>query len=101
MITGMNESKILTKHISCECKCKFNRRKCTSNQWWNNNKFWCECNKHLICEKDYIWNPSTCSCENEKRLASIMDDSLFTCDEVIELYDEKRKTVPPNFDKKN
>ena len=23
MITGINESKILTKHISCKCKCKF------------------------------------------------------------------------------
>ena len=23
MTIGINESKILTKHISCECKCKF------------------------------------------------------------------------------
>ena len=23
MITGINGSKILTKHISCQCKCKF------------------------------------------------------------------------------
>ena len=28
MITGKNQSTILTKHISCECKCKFDRRKC-------------------------------------------------------------------------
>ena len=27
MITGINESKTLTKHISCECKCKFDRKK--------------------------------------------------------------------------
>ena len=27
MITGINESKTLTKHISCECKCKCDRRK--------------------------------------------------------------------------
>ena len=33
MITGINESKTLTKHISCECKCKFDRTKCSSNQW--------------------------------------------------------------------
>ena len=37
MITGVNELKTLTKHISCKCKCKFNRKKCNSNQWWNNN----------------------------------------------------------------
>ena len=27
MITGINESKTLTKHLSCECKCKFDGRK--------------------------------------------------------------------------
>ena len=24
---------------SCECKCKFDGRKCISDQWWNNDKF--------------------------------------------------------------
>ena len=38
MITGINESKSLTKHISCDCKCKFDRTKCKLNQWWNNDK---------------------------------------------------------------
>ena len=42
MITVINESKRLTKHISCECKCKFDGRKCKSDQWWNSNKCWCE-----------------------------------------------------------
>ena len=27
-----NESKTLTKHISCECRCKFDGRKCNSDQ---------------------------------------------------------------------
>ena len=30
MITGIIESKTLTKHISCKCKCKFDGRKCNS-----------------------------------------------------------------------
>ena len=38
MIRGINESKTLTKHISCECKCKFDGKKCNSDQWWNNDK---------------------------------------------------------------
>ena len=33
MITGINESKTLIKHLSCECKCKFDGTKCKSNQW--------------------------------------------------------------------
>ena len=32
MITGINESKTLIKHISCNCRCKFNGRKCSSKQ---------------------------------------------------------------------
>ena len=51
MITGIIESKTLTKHISCECKCKVDRTKCGSNQLWNNDKYWCECKKNYICEK--------------------------------------------------
>ena len=38
MITGINKSKTLTRHISCECKCKFDGRKYNSNQWRNNYK---------------------------------------------------------------
>ena len=84
MITGIKESKTLTKQISCKCKCKFNERKYNSDQWWNNNKCRCECNKCRVCEKDYIWNLYTCSCENGKYLESIMDDSANRCDEIIE-----------------
>ena len=32
IIAGINKSKTLTKHMSCECKCKFDGRKCNSDQ---------------------------------------------------------------------
>ena len=54
--------------------------------------------KRHVCEKDYIWNPATCSCENAKYLASIIDDSVITCDKII---DEETKTVTTNFNEKN
>ena len=38
MKTGINESKTITKHISCKCKCNFYGRKCNSNQQQNNHK---------------------------------------------------------------
>ena len=47
--------------MSYVCKCKFGGRKCNSNQNWKNDKCRCEWKKHHICEKDYIWNPATCS----------------------------------------
>ena len=30
-----------------------------------------------------------------------MDDSVITCDKVIEPYDEQTKTIPTNFNEKN
>ena len=83
MITGINEPKTLTKDISCECKCKFDRRKCNSSQWWNNDKCQCECKKRYVCEKDYVWNPALCNNENGNNLASIM--AKITCDETIDI----------------
>ena len=42
-------------------------------------------------EKIIFWNPATCSCENGKYLASILDDSAIICDEVIESYEKETK----------
>ena len=53
MITWINESKILRKHISCEYKCKSDGTKFNSNQWWNNDKCRCKCKKEHICDKDF------------------------------------------------
>ena len=89
MITGINEWKTLRKDTSYECKCKFDGKKCNSNQWWNYDKCRCECKKHHICEKGYAWNPGTCNCENVKDSASIMNDSAIVCDDVIESCDGK------------
>ena len=86
-------------YISCECKCKFDRRKYKSNQWWNNDKCHCGCEKH-ICKKDYVCNPATCNYENGRYSASIMDYSAIICDEVIDSLDEKIKSVPSSFNEK-
>ena len=53
-MTRMNESKTLKKHISCKYKCKFDGRKCNSNQNWNNDKCHCECKnpkRHHVSER--------------------------------------------------
>ena len=67
-------------------------------------------------KKKIVWNPATCSCKNGKYLASIMDDSSITCDEIKESYDEdtdaedksnneanlynEAKTIPTNSNEK-
>ena len=32
-----------------------------------------------MCARNYVWNPATCG----KHLASIIDDPVITCDEII------------------
>ena len=64
MIGGINESKTLANHISYKCKCRFDGRICNLDQWWNNDKCRCKCKKRHVCEKKYVWNSATCSCEN-------------------------------------
>ena len=54
MITGINQLKTLAKHISCECKCKFDGRDCNSDQRWSNDKYRCKCNKRHVFEKDCL-----------------------------------------------
>ena len=36
IITGIDESRTLTKHVSCRCKCKFDGRRYNLNYWQNN-----------------------------------------------------------------
>ena len=66
MTTNINECKTVTKHISGQCKCKFDGTEWKSSQWWNSTNCQCECQKIHVCEKDYVWNPATCNCENGK-----------------------------------
>ena len=63
----INESKALTKHISCRCKSKIEYRIYNLSQKWHNYKCWCQFKipkSHNVFEKDYTWNPATCICEN-------------------------------------
>ena len=46
----------------------------------NNDKCQYECKKRRVYEANYVWNPFTCGSENEKYLASIIDDSAIRFD---------------------
>ena len=39
--------------------------------------------RKVACEKDYIWNPATCICENSEYVGSIVTDLMITCDESL------------------
>ena len=60
------------------------KKKCNSDQWWNNDKCQCERKECHVGEKDYIENPATWSCKSRTYLPSIMDDSAIMCAEIVE-----------------
>ena len=105
MITNKNETKTISKHISCDCKCKFNSTACNLNQKWNNKTCQCVCKNYHECKKDYRRNPSTCTCENSKYLKSIADTSIIACDEIIHAMDitstKMTNTIAANVNKFN
>ena len=72
MLINKNEAETMTKHISCDCKCKFNSSTCNLNKKRNKKSCQHEC-------KNY----RTCICENSKYLKSIGDTSVIDCDEII------------------
>ena len=87
LIWQQTEAKTMTKHISCDCKCKFNRTTGNSNLKWNNKTCQCKCKNYRTSKKDYSWDPSTCICENNKYLKNIADTSVIACDEIISAMD--------------
>ena len=68
-MSGVNETRFLVQHGSCECKLGLNESLCNSKQKWNNNKCRCECKEiddWSSWKDDYTWNASTCDCECNK-----------------------------------
>ena len=78
MITNKDEAKVMTEHISCDCKCKFNSATSNSKQKWNNKTCQCESKNFPNCEKDCNLNPSTC--KYSKRVA---DTSVTKSDKIV------------------
>ena len=92
MTTNKNEAKAMTEHISCVCKCIFNRIISktiiikNNNQKLNNTTSQCKCRNYRKYKKGYSWNPSICICENSKYLKSIADTSVTEYDELQLLW---------------
>ena len=92
LITEINQSQTLPKHISCKSICKFDRKKVTQI----NDRITINVTKKN--EKYYIWYLCTYSCENGKYFASIMSDSAILCDK--SQSDQETKTIHTNFKEK-
>ena len=84
LISGVNETRLLVQHESCQCNGRLNKSVCNSKQKWNHNECWCEC-KELddwgSFEKGYMWNPSICHCKCNKacKIDEYLDTKSCSC----------------------
>ena len=88
-----------------ECRCEFDGRKYNSRQKWNSDKCQCEYKKpikHRSLEKDFVWNPSTCTREFKigeylndcEYMKSLVNDLVVTCGEIDRFYLKRRLAFP-------
>ena len=81
-------------------------KECNSNEKWNKDKCQGEGKnpiKHRIWKANYVWNPSACASEiNYAYTKSLLDDTIVTCDEIIDMvakfYKNVSDTVSINLD---
>ena len=52
--------------------------------------------KTYLCKIDYIWIHATCTCENDKYVESITNDSAIMCNEIIDGVRPEALATPAN-----
>ena len=66
LMSRINETRHIIWHETCKCICILSASVCNSRQRWNNQKCRCEWKESVdkeICDKGFMFNPSTCECE--------------------------------------
>ena len=70
LLARINETRKIVCHETCKCVCRLTSAISNDRQEGNENKCRCECKEDLVsklaCDKGYMWNPSTCSCECDR-----------------------------------
>ena len=85
LLARINETRKIIWHETCKCVCRLTSAICNDRQEWNENKCRCECKEDLVsklaCDKRYILNPSTCSCERDRycKTGQYLDYKNFVC----------------------
>ena len=110
-VSRVNEIRFLVQHESCGCKCRLNEIVRNVKQKQKRDECRCEC-KELddcsSCEKDYMWNPSTCNSECNKacKIDEYLDVKDCSCEIrligklVFEYENEKLNVTETSLDDK-
>ena len=106
LMSRTNETRHVSWHETCACKCRLDANVCKNKQRWNNGKSRCE-SKELIdggtCNGGFIWNRSICECECDKSwdVREYLDNANCKCRNykfrlTDELVEERSKDINGN-----
>ena len=93
-----NETRHITWHKTCKCKCRLDAIVCNNKQRWNKAKCRCECKELIdkgVYDKWHIWNPSNCECDKSCDIGEYLDYKNCKCRKKIvdKLVDECTETA--------
>ena len=102
IMSRANETRHISWHKNCPCKCRLDANVCNDKQHWSNDKCRCECKKLIDNGKrddGFVWNPSICECDKSCDFAEYLDYANFKCRKrlidklVLECQDEILNTT--------
>ena len=103
VLARINETRKIVWHETWKCICRLTSAVCNDRQEWNENKCRCKCKEDLVsklvCDKGYMLNPGTCSCECDRYCETgqyldykncvcrkkIIDDLIEQCNSIIDI----------------
>ena len=95
-MSKINETRYISWHETCTCKCRFDVSIYNNKQQWNNDKCRCEW-KELVnkgrCDDGFIWNPGICECDKSCNIGEYLDYENCKCrkkriDNLVEVCSE-------------
>ena len=106
LMLGVNKTRFIVQHKSCEYKSGFEESERNSKQKWKRD----ECRRELdwsSCEKDYTWNLTTSICKGSKawKIGEYLDIKNGSCEKrlidklVLECEDERLNTTETSLKK--
>ena len=104
LMSRTTETRRIEWHETCKCKCRLDASVC-NNKRWNDNKCKFECKELIdkgVCDKEFVWNPSTCECECVKScdFSEYLDYANWKCRKKKDKLAERRsaKECTENID---
>ena len=100
LMSRTNETRLIEWHETCKCECRLVAIVCNNKQRQSKNECRRECKElidKVVCDRKFIWKPSNCECECDKRcdINECLDYENCKCRKILvdKLVDDCTETI--------